>query len=143
MIDKLLGFLTRRKLFAQKRATGNVDHPLMRSSLDGPYIASPDTLPPGCDPVRDRIEFFFTDGTTAVLTPNGTLYGEIPTFPTDEPVGACDATRPDRIGDDVSLDDAMHFHSVDGTSLLLFPDGTRIGEWPIDGTPLVGADDVR
>lgn len=53
------------------------------------------------------------------------------------------APGPDRLGDDVSFDDAMHFHFVDGTSLLLFPDGTRIGEWPIDGAPLVVADDVR
>jgi len=52
-------------------------------------------------------------------------------------------TDSDRLGDDVSFDDAMHFHFVGGTSLLVFPDGTKIGEWPIDGAPVVVADDVR
>lgn len=52
-------------------------------------------------------------------------------------------SMPDRMGNDVSFDDAMHFHFADGTSLLLFPDGIRIGEWPIDHVPLVAADGVR
>lgn len=46
--------------------------------LDGDYVFTSEPLPPGSDPINDRIEFHFADGSSATVLPDGQVIGEFP-----------------------------------------------------------------